>query len=89
MLNLDFFEWLLLLYGYLLFRLFFVVFFRVGRLGHLEEGRNFGHTGVTPITPFKITMVMDSDVVLLGTDLPSSILAASVLYFSKTLSLLT
>jgi Rab proteins geranylgeranyltransferase component A len=32
---------------------------------------------------------MDSDVVLLGTDLPSSILAASVFYFSESLYVLT
>lgn len=34
-------------------------------------------------------MVMDSDVVLLGTDLPSSILAALVFYFFEPLSVLT
>ena len=32
---------------------------------------------------------MDSDIVLLGTDLPSSIIAASVLYFFECLSILT
>jgi len=48
MLNLDVFEWLLLLRGQSLFQRFLVGFFHVGRLGHLGEGRNFGHK-VTPI----------------------------------------
>ena len=86
MLDLDVFGWLLLLCGRLFFRLFFVGFFRVGRLWHLGDGRNFGHGEVTSIT---VMMVMDSDVVLLGTDLPTSILAASVFYLFEPSFVLT
>ena len=47
MFDLDVFEWLLLFFRKPLFRRFLVGFFRIGRLGHLGEGRNFSHGGHT------------------------------------------
>ena len=77
MLDLDILEWLLLFCRQPLFRRFLVGFLRAHRLGHLGEGEIL-------VTGSHRSLIadMDSDVVLLGTDLPSSILAASVLSYS-------
>ena len=63
-------------------------FFVLAGLG-IWEREEILVTRVTPITLPLIILIMDSDVVLLGTDLPSSILAASVIYLLGLLSVLT
>lgn len=83
-LNLDILWCLLLFCRRRFFRLFFVDFLWVGRLGH------FGEILVTLRGSRRsLIMIMDSDVVLLGTDLTSSILAACVPCFPKISPVLT
>lgn len=89
-LNLDIFGWFLLLCGQLPFRRFFVGFFLACGFWHLGDERNFGHCEGSRRSQLIISiMAMDSDVVLLGTDLPTSILAASVSYLFEPLPVLT